>query len=488
MVVGLAAAVLVPGFAGAQTYATDALQHGSLVVWMVNPPQPPRPTADEERARLHTSTAGSFGRTAGSVGQTAGSYGRSPSEQPSRAISRTASDAGQTAGSFGQTLDTLPTASMVASGAAPPPPTPPAFRPASIPSALQAFVTPLQQAEPEVKATFVPVSAEDLRDRFAAIGHGVEQPDVLFSNFPLEGPAFDFLRDLAVANLGKRPEVGPDEPAGLRIGTVFYDWKILAGAAHPEEARAFVVYLEDGALLGAERFRAEGLGSGPVSIAVDAVQSALRGAQPGPADPELAHVRPGAFQFAAFTPANRDALQGLDLRVDVLRWAANERFAAYQLRVIASSPRAFGVAYPLLVLRRGTDGRWGVLQMSANLGWRRRSEELGPLWRSAARAKAERVEAVTGVTLAAPKDGDTRSGVPELWWDNPGDARLLAVEWQLAEGDTHLMLLPDTGSRLQVRVTAAFASVPGPYRWRVWALGAGGTTKLSPWRQVTVVP
>ncbi len=487
IVVGLSGLIGACGCLSGQTYATDALQHGSLVVWVVSPARPAQRTSDQERARLHTSTAGSFGRTAGSVGQTAGSYGTSPSGLPALSPGKTAGEVGQTAGSFGQSLDTLAAASTVASGAVPPPPVPPVFVPTAIPNVWQGLTSPLGRVYPDFKATFVPVSAEDLRERFAAIGHGVEQPDLLFSNGSLEGPQLAFLRELSVASLGRWPEVEPGEPAGLQIGGVSYDWKILKAAAHPEEARALVVWLEDGSLAQAERYRAEGLEGGPVSVAIEAAQSALGGGEIGAADPELAHVPPGRSQWAAFTPPDQSALSGLGLRVDVLRWAANERFAVYGLRVIANSERAFGVAYPLVVLRRGENGRWGVLQVSANLGCDRMVRSFRELARLAGRVRPELVKAVMGVTLAAPKDGDTRSGVPELWWDNPGDARLLAVEWQVGGGDTHLMLVPETASRLQVRVTAAFASGTGAYRWRVWALGTGGTTKLSPWRGVTVV-
>ena len=248
-----------------------------------------------------------------------------------------------------------------------------------------------------------------------------------------------------------------------------------------------MVWLEDGTQAQAERHSADDLASGPASVAIDAVRSALSGVEIGAADAELAHVTPAALQWAAFTPPAREVLSGLALRVDVLRWAANERFAVYGLRVIASSERAFGVAYPLVVLRRGDDGRWGVLQISANLGWDRLRESFAEFRPLARRVKPELVKAVKGVTLAAPKDGDVRSGAPELWWDDPGDSRLLAVEWQVVGGDTHLMLVPETASRLQVRVTAAFVGGTGSYRWRVWAVGMGGTTQLSPWRQVTVV-
>lgn len=202
IVVGLSGLVGACGCLPGQTYATDALQHGQLVVWMVQPAGPQKPTADQVRVTLHTSTAGSFGRTAGSVGQTAGSYGTNPSGLPTVSPGKTAGEVGQTAGSFGESLDTIAVASMVASGAVPPPPMPPMFAPAVIPNVWQGLASPLGRVYPEFKATFVPVSAEDLRDRFAAIGHGVEQPDLLFSGRLLEGSQFEFLRELTVASLG----------------------------------------------------------------------------------------------------------------------------------------------------------------------------------------------------------------------------------------------------------------------------------------------
>src|SRR5579875_3134064 len=89
----------------AQRYATDPLQAGNLVIWQVVPAPPPRPTADQVRATLHTSTAGTFGQSAGAVGQTAGDYGGGPGGTPVR--SQPAGSAGQSAGSFGHSLDTI---------------------------------------------------------------------------------------------------------------------------------------------------------------------------------------------------------------------------------------------------------------------------------------------------------------------------------------------------------------------------------------------
>ena len=102
MVVTLVGAFVACDTASGQTYATDALQHGSLVVWVVAPPRPAKPTADQERSRLHTTTAGSFGQTAGSGGRTASGYGRSPSDLPSRVTSQAASDGGRRRGALGR--------------------------------------------------------------------------------------------------------------------------------------------------------------------------------------------------------------------------------------------------------------------------------------------------------------------------------------------------------------------------------------------------
>ena len=78
-------------------------------------------------------------------------------------------------------------------------------------------------------------------------------------------------------------------------------------------------------------------------------------------------------------------------------------------------------------------------------------------------------------------------GMPELWWDDPGDSGLLLVEWQNGTGDSHLQFVPERAARLQVRVPAGFGSLAGMYRWRVWAMGAGGVVTLSPWRRITVL-
>ncbi len=341
----------------------------------------------------------------------------------------------------------------------------------------------------DLKLDLVPVSPVDLRERFAGIGNGVKQPDLLLSGTAIRDKN-PFLADLSLTSLGTEPEGMLPWGSDLQPWNPRYrhDWLILSSATHPDVARAFVVWLEDGMRAHAELRPLGGPVRGPSSLALSVAQSALSGGQIGSADPDAAKVPVAILQGAAFHPAAPDALDGVAVKVDVLAWAANERFAVYGLRAIASSPRAFGVAHPLLILRRGEDGNWRVLQMSANLAADRLSDSFGMLWPYARAVRPELVKAVVGVTLAAPVDGDIRSGMPELWWDNAGDARLLAVEWQLSSRDTHLFLVQDDGPRLQVRVRATFAEVPGAYRWRVWSLGAGGTMNLSPWRQVTVLP
>ncbi len=469
--------------------ATDSLEHGRLVIWVVGPSSGPQRTADQERAQLHTSTAGSFGRAASTVGRTAGSYGQSASTLPTVTKGQTASEIGQTAGSFGNDLSTIAAASAVASGAVAPTGTAPVFEPATLGRDWEQFARRLKDSFGNLTVSFVPVKSVDLRERFAAIGRGVGQPDLLMSGGDLrqQNP---FLADLTVTSLGLQAEGAL--PLGSRLQTwdsaYRQNWLILSAATHPQEARAFVIWLEDGMRAHAElQPHGEAIG-GPASLAVSAVQGAMSGGEIGYTDPEAARVPAGAMRSAAFSPPLRNALNGLAMRVDVLTWAANERFAVYALRCIASSPQAFGVAHPLVVLRRSEDGRWRVLQMTANLAPDRQAASFAQLQPFARSVQPQLVKAVAGVTLAAPPDGDARSGLPELWWDNPGDARMLAVEWQRSLGDTHLFLVPDNGTRLQVRVSATFVNVPDVYRWRVWSVGTGGMVKLSPWRKMTVTP
>lgn len=466
--------------AHAQSYATDPLKSGRLLVWVVQP-STQQPSADQIRSTFHTTTAGSFGQTAGSVGQTAGNAGRNPSELPSRVTSRPASEAGQTAGSFGRELGQLAT----------PPPEPDAagqFQSADLGTRWAGIANQLHSSFPDLQAAVLPVSSLDLGDRLAAANAGaVAYPDLLVSDHSLARYG-NLLSGLGFWEVGARPYLAPEN--GLGAATGMRSWIVTGHAPDPMQARAFVVWAQDGFAAQLERTTLAGPARQPAALAISAAESYLHGeGLGGAADPLAASVLPGAVLEAVYTPITPAALAGLTLRTAVLRAAANNQFAVVSLRVIAASQAGFGVLHPLVVLRRATDGRWRVLHVSGNLPLEEAGVVLSDFSKYALSGHAEKP--VTGVALAAPPDGDTRAGTPELWWSNPGDASLLVVEWQRQRGsgwgETEIVLVPDLDAHLQTRLSATFMHEPAGYRWRVWSIGPGGVLALSPWRKLTRV-
>ncbi len=335
------------------------------------------------------------------------------------------------------------------------------------------------------------MSADDLAARLAA-GAGVgASPDVLVGTIAAERATMLYLQDERVAVLGRDVALRQEIERGKPLH--FSDAAILRRAPHPEEARAFAFWLaEDDQCPNCGVRHVSRTAEAPAVVALRAVETLLNGGDPGgDADPAFAKLSPEVGRRLALMGSSQTTPDDAGLRAEVLSGVANERIAAIGLRVEASSATGFGVLHPAAVLRRGADGRWRVLQVSTDLA----RDDAGPVPAFTAFARPvrpEEVKPVAGITQAAPLDGDSRSGTPELWWDNAGDAGLLVVEWQTnaPEGwsDTHLFYVPDGGPRLQVRVTASFAHPTHEYRWRVWSVGTGGALGLSEWRRLTVFP
>src|ERR1700760_3757849 len=171
---------------------------------------------------------------------------------------------------------------------------------------------------------------------------------------------------------------------------------------------------------------------------------------------------------------------------------AHDRLAVVALRCLVTSPEAFGIAHPLVIMRRGEDSHWKVLQVSPDLTPQLLSQTFNVFSRFAMQVRPEEVVEVGGISQAAPIDGDNRTRFPELWWDNNGGAGLLVVEWQRQDSlgewnPSHMDLIPDEDHRLKVQVPAMFAAQTVRYRWRVWSVGLGGTTKISPWRTLNII-
>jgi hypothetical protein len=265
---------------------------------------------------------------------------------------------------------------------------------------------------------------------------------------------------------------------------------ILTRAPHPERARAFVVWLRDeGGCLNcwkAPDAKDKAI-EAPVRVAMGALAQVLQGGGMGEsADPDAAHFSADLARRLALTPPSPAVLDGLHFRMDVMQARANERLAVVSLRAIGSSEQAFGIVHAVAVLRRDANRRWKVLQISPNMSLRSVGTAWGVLGRFTDNAPPAHL---AGISQAAPPDGDYRQPQPDLWWDNAGNAGLLAIEWQTNLGgwtDPRLMLVSDSNPRLQTRVTATFARNPGEYRWRVWSVGAGGVVVLSPWKRLLI--
>ena len=419
------------------------------------------------------------------MGQTSGSYGLSPGDLPSNISSRPAGEAGVPPGSF-------PANQPVIAGSGVAAETPAADGAVALGQRWNDLRRALLGAFPDLQASFVAVPVTEVEARLRALRPGTANyPDAMVGEAATAAYAEKRLVHLsALAPLGISAYDSPSYEAG-RPGEI-RDCIVMRGAADPEAARAFAVWLRDGQQAGAERF-GMGVGGSAEGVALNAAQIYLRGGGLGEdADRARAEFSAATARQQALGPFfdSRMSPESLRLQIDVLAGVANTQFAVVGLRAIVSSMGAFGVLHPVMVLRRGDDGKWKVLQISGNVSMGLMADSVGAF--KPVVTAPPKLTQVAGIKQAAPVDNDTRSGVPDLWWDNVGDAPLEVVEWQahLPGGwsDTKLALLPDVASRLQTRVRADFLQQPMLYRWRVWSLGNGGVMALSPWRRLTVLP
>jgi len=500
---------------------TAALEHGSLVVWVVRPgtraetlrimaqkiqgrvlATPLLPTTVQEQtagsfgqpssnvgqtAGSAGQTAGSFGTNAGNVGQTAGSYGTA-----SGSFGTNASDHGQTAGSFGQTAGSFgqpsSTHGHTLSGASLAPPGPAALSPSASRHVGDEIGGYLHRPFSDLQFRTVDVIAEELQDKLAAVS-SADYPDVLLVDPGLgsyNGPGLTMLGWPSFFDATDDPLRSPQ-------------WRdlrpiILNRAPHLAQAQAFVVWLRDADSCHWCGRALEKEVAGPASIAASAVQDVLQGDNLGAlADAEAAHFSPTLARSLAWMEGASDVPSDVKIRIDVMSGWANDRMAVFTVRGIGSSSSAFGVVHSLVTLRKDDGGRWKVLQISGNMPLGSLHGGMGILESSASwSANSKNPPHIVGISQAAPPDDDNRPPKPDLWWDNAGDAKLLVVEWQFNNGggwtDTRLMMIPDTANRTKTRVAAQFAAVYGAYRWRVWSVGAGGVLVLSPWRRLNILP
>jgi hypothetical protein len=530
---------------GGQVERLAALRQGGLTVWFVGAPMHPPQTNLQAIAALHyatpltyqETTTGNFGQEASTYGQNSGSNGvdaDSPSISTSHAAAgedapaatpngigyrqqepgsfgqeastygtaasnygTSGSGSGQNGSSFSQEASTYGTAasnhgtdvanfgnstSTIADAAnsAPTPPSDPV---------AEAFKEKLEQAFPDLQLKFTEVDPNDLKDRLIAERGTADYPDVLIGAIP-EGWWNGMQSEFGLVMLQPAsfyPNGVTENPPSAE------QFAILARAPHMQAARAFALWMSE-PYAGCPGCVQAGLSKqeqAAAAVATSAVERLLNGEPLGEeADPAMARSSSLGARRMLATIGNRSAGDAVP-HVEVEHASTNDSLAAIALRVEVSSRGVFGVAHPLVVLRTAKDGRWRVLQVSLNLQQIEQENVRQTLMESSPTSAAEQRAGVKGVSQASPQDGDTRSPMPELVWDNGGGAGLQVVEWQMGRdggwADARLYLVQDRSPRLQTHVRAEFADDPGQYRWRVWSVGAHGEMKISPWRTFNVV-
>lgn len=452
--------------------STDQNTNGNTAA---NPADPSSKASDykEQTAGSFGQPSGSFGTASSNHGQTSSSYGQSAST-----YGTAASNHGQTAGSFGNSLSTIAEAGTNAANGPKPDRNP----------LRERLADALQDLFPELQVQFTDVYADDLKDDLVAVRGSTAYPDLLIG--PLSAEWWN--------DLQSRFGLAMLQPAsfladGLPYGESFTpEFAIFAKAPHMDAARAFALWMSEGeSCPGCVEQGSSKRSQDAADVAVSAIGHLLRGENLGEvADPSMADFSPRLGQGMLATTGSGLADAG-EVRVEVIQASTAEHLAVVALRVLVSSDSVFGLAHPLVVLRRADSGAWRVLHVSLNLPEVEQQSERLALANTSPPARAERHAGVVGISQASPPDGDSRPPVPELWWDNGGGAGLQVVEWQKSRGgwlDAHLYLAPDHNPKLQTRVTAQFASSQGRYRWRVWSVGAEGEMKISPWHTLNILP
>lgn len=413
-------------------------------------------------------TAGSVGQTAGSVGQTAGSYGTAASN-----VGKNAGDAGQTVGSFGVSTTDLPAAAAAANairtrGTAP-----------KRDSRWAVFWSDVEVNFPRLQIRVSDVFDDELSARLETAAGTAEAPDLLLGA-PL--PASWSRGNQALAALGMEVRLPQTELDGFR-GGFEPEAAILTVRGHsPDAARAFYVWMADG---DRGEFKTQSVSDAAAGmVAARVLRGALQGDSLGGDADAL---------MAGFDGQQMREKGGLGkFRVEVTAEHVMNGFAVVSLRGVESGLGSFGVVHAMAVLRKNDAGHWAVLQVSPFLTRSMLATGYGflsnaTMGKELSNPLANESAKPLGIALASPPDGDIRSPLPELWWDNLGGASLQVVEWASGTGGSNLFFVKDSDARLKTRVVARFAAVAGRYRWRVWSVGADGSLVLSPWRVLVVV-
>jgi hypothetical protein len=541
----LAAIPLASGADAQDLTVLRALDHGTLIVWVVRPANQMRPKSDTpvfaaSQPGFHEATTSALGQNAGGFGQNAGSYGvdassttisapssptavnaRQPGDttaagsgyteqasgsfgqssggfgqnaggygQTTGSLGQNAGSAGQTAGTYGQTLtgfgDSLSTLGQPRKTSAPP------FRLATRGASSNLFEQQLHSAFPDLKVLYSDVYASELTADLSAAAAAHSSPDVLIG--ALTGAGWQKAESRYGAAEVRRADFVPD---GLSSGDDAPEYAAVAGAPHADAARAFIVWageMRGGCVQCGVRSTNGELSAAEQKAslaAIAAMGKVLEGVALGAAADPAMTAWPAMLGLNVLQYGPGDS-RGDGAQVGVVRCSVNGALAAVTLRVSAAG--VYGAVHPLIVLRRtaGANGVWRVLQVSLNLPSAEAEGARAALTTDTAPvAAAEQHAGVLGVTLRAPDNGSQMQPEPKLGWDNGGGAGLEVVEWQSCAtgscGDSHLYFVPDHNQRLRTEATAEFARADGNYRWRLWSVGAAGAVKLSPWRTFVVI-
>jgi len=469
----------------AGSYGVDA---SSPTISAPSSPNIPRadPSANTATGSGYTEqTSGSFGQTSSSYGTTASSHGQTASSlgQNAGGFGQTSGSYGQTAGSYGQSAASFgesATATDADKARAAP-------RVVGASPLLQELRSQIADALPELAVNFQDVPVDTLAQNLRAVVGTANYPDVLIGNLPQEG----FPNGLVMGALS--PARFMDD--GVTDGQTFeHQFVVLSAAPHVRTAVAFALWMGEPyeECPGCVEAGLQPDEKAAASVAVVAMQRLMQGSSVGEdADPLMAPFPPNLGRSILTSSGNQVLSEDL-AHVELMRASTAGKLAAVSLRVMVGSAGVFGVAHPLVVLRKGDDGKWRVLHVSLNLpAVESQTQREALVDKCTDTLCGTDAGALAGVSLASPRDGEQQHPTPELWWDNGGGSRLEVVEWQGNAGqgwsDARLFLVPDRGAKLRTRVTAQFASREATYRWRVWSVGADGATKISAWRSFKVV-
>lgn len=495
---------------------------GKLLAWMPlcnadgTDPYPAVQVASTSPARYTESAAGSFGRSASDFGTAASNVGKSTTSPDIAAPPSGTGATEQTAGSFGSTAGSVGTAAGSYGQTAG------SFHGQMSPSGPDAIAKTVEEARlrevgrrtlqiqrqivgartvlyaplPEIKA----VPCDGLAARLDAVTGTRDAPDVLFGPRPRSWTAEQSVRYFLSREPsadswpdGARPRNGIHEPP---------EYFLLRGAPHLQTAQAFALAFTE-SCVGCIATEQDGSPLAPdwkqlLDVATEAVERVANGSAPGDlADPDAARYLEALGPRLMLPPgaalgdngASRDN-EPPKVHAVGIHIHQGGPLALVSTRLLAEGPSCFGIVHPYVVLRQGTDGHWRVLYLALNPPAGAAASEEEALFSGTPPSRQEQYSGPLGVRLASPPEGDLRGPQPDLWWDNLGGAGMQLVEWQrqYPSGwqNPHLYVVPDQDPRVQTRVTAAFAGLPGRYRWRVWSLGAVGSLRLSEWRTFVV--